>query len=158
MACLFPAFRAVPARLQRHRVVALWSTGLVVRSHPQSRGFAAQGVCRNSPCSRPHRGPTSPRRSEVGLGRVGVPRARFLWFRDAPFSPAPQRYARSRPHDGDGSHPGPAPEFLRRRLRYWRFQRIVGAALSLPGDFPPPLFPPLDPSPPPSPSPPRVPL
>src|SRR5882672_6162455 len=55
---LFSTFRAVPARLQRHRAVALRSPELVVRSHPQSRRFAAQDVCRNSACSGHLRGST----------------------------------------------------------------------------------------------------
>jgi len=44
LAGLFSALQFVSARLQRHGVMALWSAELVVRSHPQSRGFAAQDV------------------------------------------------------------------------------------------------------------------
>src|SRR5216683_8214068 len=66
-----------------------------------------------------------PWRSQIGLGLPGVPGACLLWFRDAPFSRAPQRHVRSRSLDCNGPHPGRTHEFRCRRLRYWRVQRIV---------------------------------
>ncbi len=80
-----------------------------------------------------------PWRSQIGLGLPGVPGACLLWFRDAPFSRAPQRHVRSRSLDCNGPHPGRTHEFRCRRLRYWRVQRIVGAAHSRAADFRAPL-------------------
>src|SRR5229473_5509764 len=80
-----------------------------------------------------------PWRSQIGLGLPGVPGACLLWFRDAPFSRAPQRHVRSRSLDCNGPHPGRTHEFRCRRLRYWRVKRLVGAAHSRAADFRAPL-------------------